>query len=118
MAVAVALAIASPVSNPQLLTEVQKFEQILLGPLKIPRAIVLNLVLNRCSTLDDLSSLGKKDFKHFCSANIRQALNRGGANYSNRVIKHLHGMVCRSLAMKRLKHPLLININLKMDESN
>ena len=71
---AVAVAIVPPASTPPLLIEAYKSNL-----LQIPRYIVLNIALNGYSTLADLAYFGQKDFKYFCSANIRQDLNRGGA---------------------------------------
>ena len=118
LAGAIAVAIAPPTSNPPLLTEAQKFEQTLLGPFQIPGSILSNLAINGYSTLDDLAYFGHKYFEYFCSVNIRQYLNRGGANYSDKVIKILQGMVWRASDMNRLNHPLLVNTNLTRDESN
>ena len=89
LAVAVALATVPLEYNPLLWTDEQKSEKILLGPLKIPRAIVSNLALSGYSTLDDLAYFGHKEFEDLCSSKIKQALNRGGAKYSNKVIKRL-----------------------------
>ena len=80
LARAVAVAIVPCASNPSILMEAQNFEQTLLGPLQIPRAIVSNRALNSYSTLDDLDYFGYKYFEDFCSAKIRHALKRGGAN--------------------------------------
>ena len=76
-----------------------------------------NLALNGYRTLADYAYFGHKDFEYFCSAKIRQALNRGGANYSNKFIKRLQGLVWRALEMKRLNQTLLINTNLTRDEA-
>ena len=84
---AVAVAISPPTYNPPLLTVAQNFKQTFLGPLQIPGAIVLNLAINFYSTLDDLDYFGHKNFEYFFSKKIRQALNRGGANYSKNFIK-------------------------------
>ena len=87
----------------------------MLGTFKIPGAIVSNLALNGYSTLADLVYLGHKDLETFYSSNIRQALNRDGANYSNKVIKRLNVLVWRASEMKRLNQNLLIDTNLTRD---
>ena len=76
-----------------------------------------NLALNGYRTLADYAYFGHKDFEYFCSAKIRQALNRGGANYSNKFIKRLQGLVWRSSEIKCLNQPLFIGTNLARDES-
>ena len=86
MSGAIVVAIAPPASNPPLLTESQKFKHTLMGSLQIPGAIVPNLALNGYSILADLAYFGHKYFEDFYSAKIRQALNCGGANYSDKVI--------------------------------
>ena len=96
MAGDVAVEILLPASTPPLLTEEKKFKQTLLGPLQIPGDIVLKISLYGYSNLADLAYFGHKDFEYFCSANIRQALNRGDANYSDMFIKHLQGLVWRA----------------------
>jgi len=100
------------------LTEEQKFEQTLLGALQIPQPIIANLALNGYNTMADLAYFGHKDFEDYCHAKARQALNRGGANYSDKVIKRLQGLVWRASEMKRLNQPLLIDINLTRDETD
>ena len=45
-------------------------------------------------------------------------MNRDGANYSNKVIKRLQGLVWRESDMKRLNHPLLIDTKLTRDEAD
>ena len=102
MAVAVAVEIAPPESNPPLFTEAQKSKQTFLVPLKIPRAIMSKLALNSYSTLADLDDFGHKEFEYFCSAKIRQDLYRGGTNYSDKFIKHLQGLVLRASEIKRI----------------
>ena len=102
---AIALEIVPPAPHPPLLIEAHKSKQNLLGPLKIPGDIVLNLALNGYSTLADLASFGHKDFEYFCSDKIRQYFKHGGANYIEKVIKRLQGLVWRSSEMKRLKQP-------------
>ena len=77
-----------------------------------------NIALNGYSTLADLDYFVHKNFEDFCSASIRQDLNRGGANYSNKVIKRLMGMVWIASEMKRLNQPLLINVNITRNEAN
>ena len=79
---------------------------------------MLNFALNGYSTLAELAYFGHKDFEYFCSAKIIQALNRGGAKYSDTVIKHLRGLVWRASEMKRLNQTLLINTNLTRDEAD
>ena len=81
----------------------------------MPRAIVSNISLISYSTLADLDYLGHKDLETFYSSNIRQALNRDGANYSNKVIKRLNVLVWRASEMKRLNQNLLIDTNLTRD---
>ena len=45
-------------------------------------------------------------------------MNRGGANYSDNVIKHLQGLVWKASEMKRLNQPVLIETNLSRYEAN
>ena len=75
-----------------------------------------NISLISYSTLADLDYFGHKDFEYLFSANIRQALNRFGANYSNKVIKRLQVLVWRASYMKRPNQPLLIKTNLSRDD--
>ena len=77
-----------------------------------------NIALNGYSTLADLDYFVHKNFEDFCSASIRQDLNCGGANYSNKVIKRLQGLVWRESDIKRLNQTLLIETNLTRDEAN
>ena len=61
-----------------------------------------NLALNIYITLNDLAYFSHKDLEDFCSANIIQDLNKGGANYIDKVIKRLQGLVWRSSETKSL----------------
>ena len=54
----------------------------------------------------------------FYHTKIRQAFDRGVANYINKVIKRLQGLVCRPSYMQRLNQPLLINTNIFRDEAD
>ena len=64
-----------------------------------------------------MAYFGHKDFEHFCLAKIIQALNRGVANYRDKVIKLLQELVWIVSDMKSLNQPLLINTNLTIDEA-
>ena len=76
-----------------------------------------NISLNGYINLAELDYFGHKDFEDFCSVNIRQALNRGGANYSDNFIKHLQGLIWRASEINHLNQPLLIGTNLTRDEA-
>ena len=77
-----------------------------------------NLALNGYLTLSDLDYLSHKEFEAFYSTNIIQDLNRGVANYSDKVIKLLQRLVWRASKMKRLNQPLLIKTNLIKDKDD
>ena len=77
-----------------------------------------NISLNGYINLAGLDYFGRKDFEIFCSTKIRQALNRGGANYIDKVIKRFHGLVWRESEIKRLNQLLLINTTITKDEAN
>ena len=94
---AVVLETVPPAPPPPSLTETYKFEHTWLGPLQIPRDIVSNITLNGYSSFADLAYFGHKDFGIFFSAKIRKSLNRGGANYSDKV-----GLVWREGLFKDL----------------
>ena len=66
----------------------------------------------------DLAYFFHNYLKYFCSARIRKDFNRGGANYSDKFIKLLQGLVWRSSYTNRLNQTFLVNTNLARYEAD